>query len=37
VILVIALSLAYCAGHLAWQYRHGMIRDAPLASGGGSD
>jgi hypothetical protein len=37
VILVIALSLAYCAGHLVWKYRRGMIRDAPLASGGGSD
>jgi len=37
VILVIALSLAYSVGHLAWQYRHGVIRDAPLASGGGSD
>jgi hypothetical protein len=35
-ILVIALALAYCAGHLAWQYRHGMNRDAPLASGGGA-
>jgi hypothetical protein len=33
VILVIALALAYCAAHLAWQYRHGMIRDAPLAGG----
>ena len=32
-LVVIALSLAYCAGHLAWQYRHGMIRDAPPAGG----
>jgi hypothetical protein len=33
VLAVIALSLAYCAAHLAWQYRRGMIRDAPLAGG----